>query len=59
MSDDLEYDYDIPDNNEEEAYFYHTLGDFEYYIRDLGANYVITEMSEDVRKMFEEAFKQC
>jgi len=59
MNDD--YDYEVPDMNpaEDEAYFYHTLGDFESYVKDLGAKYVLTEMNEDVRKMLEEAFKQC
>lgn len=54
MSDD--YEYDAPDNNEEEAYFYHTLGDFESYVKDLGAKYVLTEMSDDVRNLLKEAF---
>lgn len=53
MSDD--YEYDAPDNNEEEAYFYHTLGDFESYVKDLGAKYVLTEMSDDVRNLLKEA----
>jgi hypothetical protein len=61
MNDEMDYDYDVPDMNpsEDEAYFYHTLGDFESYVKDLGAKYVITEMSSDVRKLLEDAFKQC
>jgi pimeloyl-CoA synthetase len=45
--------------DEEEAYFYHTLGDFEASVKELGAKYVLTEMNEDVRKLLEDAFKQC
>jgi hypothetical protein len=57
MGDEIDYDYDVPDMNpsEDEAYFYHTLGDFESYVKDLGANYVLTEMSEDVRELLKGA----
>ena len=40
---------------QEEAYFYHTLGDFQYYVRDLGAKYVINKMSDDVRQLLKGA----
>ena len=62
MSDDLEYDYEIPDqynHDEEESYFYHTLGDFESYVKELGAKYVLGELDDEIRKQLEEAFKQC
>jgi hypothetical protein len=47
--------YDAPDNSEEEAYFYHTLGDFESYVKELGAKYVLTEMSDEVRQLLKGA----
>ena len=48
-------EYDAPDNHEEEAYFYHTLGDFEDYVKELGVKYVLTEMSSDVRELLKGA----
>lgn len=41
--------------DEEEAYFYHTLGDFEASVKELGAKYVLTEMSADVRELLKGA----
>lgn len=58
---DLDYDYELPDQfipNEDEAYFYHTLGDFESYVKELGAKYVLGELNDEIRKKLEEAFKQ-
>ena len=57
MGDEMDYDYDVPDMTpgEDEAYFYHTLGDFESYVKDLGAKYVLTEMSADVRELLKGA----
>jgi hypothetical protein len=57
MGDEMDYDYDIPDMTpgEDESYFYHTLGDFESYVKDLGAKYVLTEMSADVRELLKGA----
>lgn len=53
----MDYDYDVPDMTpgEDESYFYHTLGDFESYVKDLGAKYVLTEMSADVRELLKGA----
>lgn len=48
--------YDFGSMNQDEAYFYHTLGDFESYVKELGAKYVLTEMSEDVRNLLKGAF---
>jgi pimeloyl-CoA synthetase len=60
MGDDFDSDYVTGYvTDEEEAYFYHTLGDFEASVKELGAKYVLTEMNEDVRKLLEDAFKQC
>jgi hypothetical protein len=57
MGDEMDYDYDVPDMTpgEDESYFYHTLGDFESYVKDLGAKYVLTEMSADVRELLKGA----
>jgi hypothetical protein len=57
MGDEMDYDYDIPDMNpvEEEAYFYHTLGDFEASVKEFGASYVVTEMNADVRDLLKGA----
>jgi hypothetical protein len=40
---------------EEEAYFYHTLGDFEASVKEFGASYVVTEMNADVRDLLKGA----
>jgi ferredoxin len=67
MSDDV-FDYDdsgydkfdaIMKAQQEEAYFYHTLADFEGFIKELGAKYVLGEMTDDTVKQLKEAFKQC
>jgi hypothetical protein len=57
MGDEMDYDYDVPDMNpgEEEAYFYHTLGDFEASVKEFGASYVVTEMNADVRDLLKGA----
>jgi len=66
MSDDV-FDYDdsgydkfdaIMKAQQEEAYFYHTLADFEGFIKELGAKYVLGELDDEIRKQLEEAFKQ-
>jgi hypothetical protein len=58
MADEFDYDYELLDqynHTEEESYFYHTLGDFETYVKELGAKYVLTEMSDDVRQLLKGA----
>jgi hypothetical protein len=63
MSDDVfEYDdsgYDEFDHHakvmQEEAYFYHTLEDFQAFVKELGARYVLDEMSKETRELLKGA----
>jgi len=61
MSDDLtteEY-YDQEAQAQEEAYFHHTLGDFESFVKEMGATYVLSHLSDEVRDQLEVAFTKC